>query len=74
MIQVYVAVRARRQVTIPPAVFDALGLRDDGWLRLTVVDPGRALLERVSETAEPVVMPRAAAGAAASADSPRGGQ
>lgn len=45
--QVFVKLWGRRRITIPLPAYKKLGLEEDDWLRISVVEPGRALLERV---------------------------
>jgi hypothetical protein len=75
MIQVYVPVRQSRRITIPLVAFQELDIGDCHWLRLSVIEPGRALLERVSpEVPETEIVRGAAAiGATLGAGAPAGG-
>jgi hypothetical protein len=62
VIQVYVPVRDRGRMTLPKVVCQAMGVTADGWVRVSVLDDGRALLERVPpHIPEPVIIRGAAA-------------
>lgn len=47
VIQTYVMVGNRGRVTLPRETAQAMGLLERQWLRLSVLDDGRALLEHV---------------------------
>jgi hypothetical protein len=47
VIQVYVPVRDRGRMTLPRSVCEAAELTGDLWVRVSVLDDGRAVLERV---------------------------
>jgi bifunctional DNA-binding transcriptional regulator/antitoxin component of YhaV-PrlF toxin-antitoxin module len=57
VIQVYVPVRDRGRMTLPKAVCQAMGVGSSEWVRVSVLDDGRALLERVPpHVPEPVII------------------
>lgn len=78
MIPVYVPVSDRRRITIPLVAFEQLDMGTSRWLRLSIVEPGRALLERVPPDVPEALIVRAAAAfgmeTGARTTSSRGGQ
>jgi bifunctional DNA-binding transcriptional regulator/antitoxin component of YhaV-PrlF toxin-antitoxin module len=57
VIQVYVPVRDRGRTTLPKVVCAAMDVTAGGWVRVSVLDDGRVLLERVApHIPEPVII------------------
>jgi bifunctional DNA-binding transcriptional regulator/antitoxin component of YhaV-PrlF toxin-antitoxin module len=71
MIQVYVPVLERRRITIPLVAYKEMGVEPGGWLRLSVVEHGRALLERVPPEMPTALMTHGAAAIGAALEAER---
>jgi bifunctional DNA-binding transcriptional regulator/antitoxin component of YhaV-PrlF toxin-antitoxin module len=71
MIQVYIPVHDNRRITIPLVAYDELGISTGSWLRLSVVEFGRGLLERVPPEMPEALITRGAAAIGAAWDAER---